>query len=236
MPYALVTGCDHGLGPALVRGLVLRGYEVAACRLNPEEHLIDDLAREYPGAIHVYPLDIASDESVRQLRGLLDMPSLDLLINCAGILGIMEEGPDEPLDFDLMLKVINVNALGTLRVTTALLPLLETGTGKTVINISSEAGSIQDCWRRGWFGYCMSKSANNMQGALIHNTLRDMGGQVIQMHPGHVATYMRGHLDTTAGVTPEESAAGILHTVLDIPHPVGSCPLFLDFQGKTLPY
>jgi len=82
----------------------------------------------------------------------------------------------------------------------------------------------------------MSKSANNMQGALIHNTLRREGGRVFQMHPGHVATYMRGHLDTTARITADISAAGILKTVLDEHHEVRNRPLYLNYQGKELPW
>ena len=182
------------------------------------------------------PLDIASDESVRAAAAAFPFPRLDLLINNAGILGNMEDGPEDELDFDLMLKVLNVNALGTLRVTAAFLPLLMKGAEKTVVNISSEAGSITDCRRTGWFGYCMSKAANNMQGALIHNTLRKMGGRVFQIHPGHVATYMRGHLDTTARITPDISAAGILKTVLDEAHETEDRPLYLDYQGNRLPW
>ncbi len=236
MKYALVTGCDHGVGLSLAAQLAERGYTVAACRMNPEERLIDILAEKYPERMLVFPLDIADDRSIRALAASIPFPHLDLLINNAGILGRMEDGPEEELDFDLMLKVINVNALGALRVTAALLPLLRKGQEKTVINLSSEAGSIQDCERVGWFGYCMSKSANNMQGALIHNTLRQEGGRVFQMHPGHVATYMRGHLDTTAKITPDLSAAGILKTVLDEPHETGNRPLYLNYQGKELPW
>ncbi len=235
MKYALVTGCDHGLGPALCAELLRRGYHVTACRLDPAERTIDALAAGYPDRAEVRTVDISREESVNALRSLA-VPCLDLLINCAGILGEMEDGPRADLDYEQMKKVIDVNALGTLRVTAALLPLVEKSGDRTVVNISSEAGSIGDCWRTGWFGYCMSKAANNMQGALIHNTLRPLGGQVIQMHPGHVATWMRGHLDTTAKVTPEESARGILKTVLDTPLPVREHPLYLDFRGQELPY
>ena len=236
MKYTLVTGCDHGVGLALAEQLALRGYRVAACRMNEEEHLADGLAQRFPDQIQVFSLDISRDESVRALAEGLPFPALDLLVNNAGIIGRMESGPDESLDFDLMLQVINVNALGTLRVTTAMLPLLRRGEQKTVINISSEAGSIQDCERTGWYGYCMSKAANNMQGALIHNTLRREGGRVFQIHPGHVATYMRGHLDTTAKITPDISASGILKTVLDGNHETGTRPLYLDYRGEPLPW
>lgn len=238
MKYALVTGCDHGIGLHLVRCLAERGYTVAACRHDENERNIDAFAEQYPEKIFIFPLDISSDQSVQAMRDAVEktFPYLDLVINNAGILGDMEKGPDVQLNFDLMLQVINLNALGALRVSSSLLPLLRKGQDKTVINISSEAGSITDCERTGWFGYCMSKTANNMQGALLHNTLRREGGQVIQMHPGHVATYMRGHLDASAPLTPDISARGILATALDTPHPVGERPLFLDYQGKELPW
>ena len=182
--------------------------------------------------------DIGSDESVfkasNDIKNMTD--HIDLLINCAGILGDMNKNLGDDLDFDEIMRVINVNAIGTLRVTNALSSLVLNSTEKTIVNISSEAGSIADCWRTGWFGYCMSKTANNMQSALVHNNIRKLGGKVFAIHPGHVATYMRGHLDTTAKITPDVSAEGILHVVLDTPHPINSRPLYLDYTGKELPW
>ena len=182
--------------------------------------------------------DIGSDESVfkasNDIKNMTD--HIDLLINCAGILGDMNKNLGDDLDFDEIMRVINVNAIGTLRVTNALSSLVLNSTEKTIVNISSEAGSIADCERTGWFGYCMSKAANNMQSALVHNNIRKLGGKVFAIHPGHVATYMRGHLDTTAKITPDVSAEGILHVVLDMPYPINSRPLYLDYTGKELPW
>ena len=137
--WALVTGCDHGLGTALVQELIRRGYHVIACRFHPEETVIDGVARENPDQVTVRLLDIGSDQSVQGLKDSLEssIPCIDLLINCAGILGDMESGPDDALNFSRMLDVLNVNALGTLRVTAALLPLVEKSRDKTVLNISS---------------------------------------------------------------------------------------------------
>ena len=233
MKYAMITGCDHGLGLHLARESLKRGYDAIVCYLRDPPM---ELEEEHPGSVHPLRLDIGSDASVKRTRDSAAgiVPKLDLLINNAGILGQMESGPDDPLDFEMMQRVINVNALGTLRVTAAMLPLLRLGEEKTIVNISSEAGSIQDCERTGWFGYCMSKAANNMQGALIHNSFRLEGGRVYQIHPGHVATYMRGHLDTTAPITPAESAVSILKTVLDKRYPVSKRPMYLDYAGKEL--
>ena len=136
MKYAMVTGCDHGLGLHLARELLKRGYHTIACYLRDQPM---ELEKEHPGSVFLLPLDIGSDESVKQTRDSISriVPKLDLLINNAGILGEMESGPDDPLDFEMMQRVINVNALGTLRVTAAMLPLLRLGAEKTIVNLSS---------------------------------------------------------------------------------------------------
>ena len=238
MRYALVTGTDHGIGLELARQLLERGYFVTACRVDPQEKQIDELQTAHPESLRVLTVDIGQDGSVAAMKTAIEKstPHLDVLINCAGILGDMHKTIGDALDFDEMLRVINVNALGTLRMTNALAGHLLRGEGKLIVNISSEAGSIQDCWREGWFGYCMSKAANNMQGALTQNALRAKGVRVLQIHPGHVATYMRGHLDTTASVSPRDSAAGILRVALDTPLPPSDRPQYLDYQGKELRY
>lgn len=233
---ALVTGTDHGVGFSLAKKLLSRGYFVIAVRVDETEKQIDALQSSYPDQMAIVCADIGSDESVfkasNDIKNMTD--HIDLLINCAGILGDMSKNLGDDLDFDEISRVINVNAIGTLRVTNALSSLVLNSTEKTIVNISSEAGSIADCWRTGWFGYCMSKAANNMQSALVHNNMRELGGKVFAIHPGHVATYMRGHLDTTAKITPDVSAEGILHVVLDMPHPINSHPLYLDYTGKEL--
>lgn len=233
---ALVTGTDHGVGFSLAKKLLSRGYFVIAVRVDETEKQIDALQSSYPDQMAIVCADIGSDESVfkasNDIKNMTD--HIDLLINCAGILGDMSKNLGDDLDFDEISRVINVNAIGTLRITNALSSLVLNSTEKTIVNISSEAGSIADCWRTGWFGYCMSKAANNMQSALVHNNIRKLGGKVFAIHPGHVATYMRGHLDTTAKITPDVSAEGILHVVLDMPHPINSHPLYLDYTGKEL--
>lgn len=233
---ALVTGTDHGVGFSLAKKLLSRGYFVIAVRVDETEKQIDALQSSYPDQMAIVCAEIGSDESVfkasNDIKNLTD--HIDLLINCAGILGDMSKNLGDDLDFDEISRVINVNAIGTLRITNALSSLVLNSTEKTIVNISSEAGSIADCWRTGWFGYCMSKAANNMQSALVHNNMRELGGKVFAIHPGHVATYMRGHLDTTAKITPDVSAEGILHVVLDMPHPINSHPLYLDYTGKEL--
>ncbi len=228
----------YGLGLELARELLLRDFYVVACRKNPEETQVEEMMALFPDHMAILPLDIGDDKSVAALENQVAalVPHLDLLVNNAGILGDMQKILGDDLDYTEMLQVLNVNAVGTLRVTNALCGLVMKSTLKMIVNISSEAGSIQDCFRQGWFGYCMSKSANNMQSALVHNNIKKDGGRVVVIHPGHVATYMRGHLDTTARITATESAKSILKVVLDKPLPVEERPLYLDYRGVRLPW
>ena len=139
MRYALVTGCGHGFGLCLAEKLLERGYAVAAGYINRQETLLDPLRERYPELV-TQPLDVSGNESVRAAAGKVPFPCLDLIVNNTGIPGNMESRPEDEPDFDLMQQVINVNAPGALRVTAAFLPALLGGTGKTVVNISSEAG------------------------------------------------------------------------------------------------
>ena len=234
--YALVTGTDYGVGLALAEELLGRGYFVVAARHDPENKQIDGLRERNIDSLAIVQVDIGDDESVKAMQKEVRelVPHLDILINDAGILGDMDRVLGDDLDFDEMLRVINVNALGALRVTNALFDLVAKSEEKRIVNISSEAGSIADCGRMGWFGYCMSKAANNMQSVLVQNNVREKGVRVIAVHPGHVATYMRGYLDTTAKLSPKESAAGILHVVLDRPPAENNGVAFVDYKGDLL--
>ncbi len=234
--YGLVTGADHGVGFCLVSRLLERGYHVFAGRINPEEKRLDLLKEQFQDRLTIILLDIGSDDSVAQMKQdvLRKAPYLNLLINNAGILGDINKNIYDELDFEEMKQVINVNALGTLRVTNALAAHVMKSDLKLIVNISSEAGSIGQCEREGWFAYCMSKAANNMQSALVHNKIRKEGGRVIAIHPGHVATYMRGHLDKAAKITPEQSAEAILKLVLDQPLSMTERPLYVDYEGEPL--
>jgi len=156
---------------------------------------------------------------------------LDILINNAGVFFSQTKLPLAEVDLDdgHLESMMAVNAFGPLRVTRQFLPLLEKGRLKRIVNISSEAGSISDCGRDSWFGYCMSKAALNMQCGILQRHLKPKGFKVLAIHPGWLRTDMGG---AEADLDPEVSAEAIFGLAtrkwsLDD-------PIYMDYTGKPL--
>ncbi|MFD0673418.1 SDR family oxidoreductase [Cohnella sp. GCM10027633] len=236
---ACVTGADHGLGLALAKTLLEQGDRVVGGRYAPEDgDGLRELRERYGDRLLVVRMDVSSEDSVTAAaEAIADFADrIDVVINNAVILGDITRTIEDELDYAEMLRAYDVNALGPLRVNRALLPLVLRSAHKFIINISSEAGSIGDCYRSGWFAYAMSKAALNMQTALLHNHLRDAGATVLSVHPGWVRTFMQGRLDAAATYTPEE-AAGHIITLARSPERFRSDkPMFVDLLGKPLPW
>lgn len=241
---AWVTGADHGVGFELVRGLLHKGYRVIAGRYDKRGKSLSELVTAYGERLILVDLDVGSDESVKAAVQAVQeqaCETVDLLINNAAILGDIQSGVSDELDFSDMLQVYNVNALGALRMTNALHEMIRNSAQKLIINISSEAGSIGQCSRDRWFAYGMSKAALNMQSKQVFNSLKSDGVRMLVIHPGWVQTYMRGGLDAEAALTPAQSADGILQLIrerlLNPSSAVAEQRLeFVDVEGNSWPW
>jgi NAD(P)-dependent dehydrogenase (short-subunit alcohol dehydrogenase family) len=175
----VITGAARGIGLAMVRALRARGDSVvAACRRGTPE-----LAGS--GARVVEDIDVAHDAGASRLASALAGASIDVLVHNAGI--ARPAGLGE-LDLAHMREEYEVNALGPLRVTRALLPGL--GAGAKIAVITSRAGSIGDNASGGLYGYRMSKAAVNMAGVSLARDLAPRGIAVLLLHPGMVSTDM----------------------------------------------
>ncbi|KAA8997210.1 SDR family oxidoreductase [Paenibacillus spiritus] len=236
---ACVTGAGRGLGLHLTREMLERGHTVFAGEHRREESGLDELEEQYAGLLHRVPLDIGDDESVaaagRQIAAKTG--HVDILYNNAGIIKPQDYATlREEMDMEAMAGIFNVNTLGTLRVTRALLPLLLQGERRLVVNISSEAGSIARNSRTSMYGYCMSKAALNMQSSLVHQELKPQGGAVMVFHPGWMRTFMNGEPDPNAPVLPEEAARKIAALVERRGGERPEQPLYLDLEGEAWPW
>ena len=199
MATALVTGSNRGIGLELCRQLASRGDAViATCRASSPE--LDALGVRIEAGV-----DVANEASARALAQRLDVPQIDLLVLNAGI-GQVD------LIFDLKVEQVRqqleVNALGPLIVTAALLDRLVVGSKVAII--TSRMGSIADNGSGGYYGYRMSKAALNAAGVSLAHDLRPRKIAVAILHPGFVRTDMtdhEGHID------PSESARTLLERI-----------------------
>lgn len=235
---ACVTGADRGLGYELAIALARRGYVVFAGRYMTEWTALDHLPVELSTLITPILLDISNEDSALRAASTIEdqFGKLDLLVNNAGIAGNHDSSIFGGIDYELIRRMYEVNTLGPLRMTQALSSLLVQGEDKLVVNISSEAGQINQTWREGWYGYCMSKAALNVQTNIVHNELRSRGGKAIAIHPGWMKTYMGGKRNENAAIEAEEAASGIVDIIIrytleknDTAHPP-----FVDYSGSEM--
>jgi NADP-dependent 3-hydroxy acid dehydrogenase YdfG len=176
-PVAVVTGASSGIGEATARRLAAEGFEVvvAARRIDRLERL----AAEIKGT--AFQLDVTDDSSVAALAAAV--PQCAVLVNNAG--GAVGLEPVADTDLAHWLWMYEVNVLGSVRMTKALLPaMIRAGRGH-VVNITSIAGHLV---YEGGAGYAAAKHAQHA----LNDTLRlELSGQPIritEIAPGMVKT------------------------------------------------
>jgi NAD(P)-dependent dehydrogenase (short-subunit alcohol dehydrogenase family) len=221
MATYLVTGANRGIGLEFCRQLKERGDTViAVCRSASDE--LKNLGVRIEADV-----DITNDASVANLvENIKDLP-LDVLINNAGIL---EKVTLDNLDFESIRHQFEVNAIGTLRITRALLSNLKNAS--KVIIMTSRMGSIEDNTSGGYYGYRMSKVAVSMAGKSLSHDLKPKGISVAILHPGLVQTRMTGF--TSSGITPEESVKGLLKRIDELT--LENTGTFWHSNGEVLPW
>ena len=180
-PVAVVTGASSGIGAATAVALGAAGYEVVlgarrVDKLTDVAHRIGDAG----GSARVVELDVTDQASVDALAAAV--PQCDVLVNNAGgALGMESvEGAVE----DKWRWMYEVNVLGTLRVTRALLPALKVAKG-AVITIGSIAARQN---YPGGAGYNAAKHGERALTEVLRQEIAADGVRVTEIDPGRVHT------------------------------------------------
>ncbi|MFJ6214476.1 SDR family NAD(P)-dependent oxidoreductase [Streptomyces sp. NPDC092296] len=174
---AVVTGASSGIGAATARGLAAAGYRVVLAARRADR--IEALAKEIGGTPYV--LDVTDRASVDAFAASLDR--VDVLVNNAGgALGAESVATADPADW---LAMYQVNVLGVLHVTQALLPALRASGDGTVLLLSSTAGFTA---YEGGGGYVAAKHGAHALAATLRLELCGEPVRVIEIAPGMVRT------------------------------------------------
>jgi NAD(P)-dependent dehydrogenase (short-subunit alcohol dehydrogenase family) len=220
MSRVLITGGNRGIGWELAQLYAAGGHQVIlGVRTAPKGVL--------PIGITCLPLDVATDNSVRDFANQIGDTTIDVLINNAGILG-PERQSTLNMDFEGFLAVLNTNTLGPLRVAQALLPCLRRSTSPKIGILTSRMGSMSYA-KSDTIAYRASKTAANKVSQALATDLRPEGISIAAIHPGWARTEMGG---PGADIDPLEAAQGI-KSVLD--HlTLEATGQFWNYDGQSL--
>ncbi|MCO4764084.1 MAG: SDR family oxidoreductase [Myxococcales bacterium] len=203
MTTHILVGANRGIGLELTRQLAERGEQVVAvCRQSSAA--LDALA-DKPGVSVVTGIDTTDDAAVAGLPAALAGETIGVLWVVAGVL--RRSNLSQP-DTATCKQLFDVNALGPLRVVSALREQLPQGA--KVALLTSRMGSVGDNTSGGSYAYRMSKAALNAAGKSMAMDLKDAGVAVALLHPGWVRTDMTGG---NGLVDVDESAAGLVARV-----------------------
>ena len=174
---AVVTGASSGIGAATVRRLSNEGFDVVAAARRTDR--LDDLAAET--GCRPLALDVTDPASVEALVDSLT--ACRVLVNNAG--GAFGLDPIASASDEDWQRMFDVNVLGTLRMTRALLPrLIESGDGVVVTVTSTAAGIVYE----GGAGYTAAKHAERALSDTLRLELCGEPVRVIDIAPGMVKT------------------------------------------------
>jgi NADP-dependent 3-hydroxy acid dehydrogenase YdfG len=174
---AVVTGASSGIGAATARRLAAEGFDVVVAARRMDR--LEDLAGSIGG--RALPLDVTDERSVDAFAGALDR--VDVLVNNAG--GAFDSAPVADADLGSWSRTYEVNVLGTVRVTKALLPALEASGAGDVLFVGSTAGLIS---YEGGASYTAAKHGVHTLAETLRLELCGAPVRVIEIAPGMVRT------------------------------------------------
>jgi NADP-dependent 3-hydroxy acid dehydrogenase YdfG len=177
-----VTGASSGIGAATAVRLAEAGYHVgAAARRSDRIEALAEQIRGKGGQAEARTLDVTDRAAVDALAASLDRCDV-LVANAGGAVGGDQVADGSPDDWRAMYEV---NVLGTLNVTQALLPALVASGAGTVVVMGSTAGFVA---YEGGGGYVAAKHGAHALAATLRLELYDKPVRVIEIAPGMVKT------------------------------------------------
>lgn len=178
----VITGGSSGIGAEMAKQLASKG--AIPVITGRSEQRLQQIAGELPGPHGVYVLDVGDTESVRTVMEQIehDYGRIDVLINNAGF-GLFKEIMDTSIE--QFADMMDVNYMGVVRCTKAVLPGMLNRQQGHIVNIASVAGKIGSAKST---GYSASKHAVIGFTNSLRQELTGTGVKLTAINPGPIDT------------------------------------------------
>ncbi len=188
----LITGGGSGIGRGLAEAFHKQGNQVIIA--GRRQSVLDETIAANPGMTSL-TLNIEDPDAIKAFatKVAADFPTLNVLINNAGIMKPENLASDSPEDLANVLaaseSMIITNLLGPLRLTAALLPTLKKQPKATVVTVTSGLAFLP---LAGTPTYCATKAAIHSWTQSLRYQLRNTNIEVLELAPPYVQTELLG--------------------------------------------
>ncbi len=192
-PTVFITGSSRGLGLEFARQYAAMGWNVIATARRPGDSAgLKDLAARYPGKVALDTLDVTVKTDVDRVAARFADQPVDVLIHSAGIWGDLDAQTFGTLDYTAYQWIYDVNAVGPLRVTEALMSNIQASKQKKIIILGGGMGTRKTIQGApgGHYWYRMARAANLISMAIVQRETKQRGVIVGIISPGKVDTQM----------------------------------------------
>lgn len=188
---AIVTGASSGIGEATAEALADRGASVVlAARREERLEALAERIESAGGDTLVVPTDVTDEGDLDELVQATtdEFGRIDVLVNNAGVM-LLE--PLERAERSNLRQMVEVNLLGLMNLTHAVVPIMQEQGEGHVVNLSSVAGRIAYANSS---GYNATKFGVNGFTEALRQEVADDGIRTTLIEPGAVETELPTHI------------------------------------------
>lgn len=188
-----ISGASRGLGLEFARQYAAQGWNVIATARRPEaSDGLQTLVGQYPRTVVLDSMDVTIQADVERVAERIAAHPIDVLIHSAGIWGDLDKQTFGTLDYDAYQWIYEVNAIGPVRVSEALITNVRASQQKKIIILGGGMGTRKtvESAPGGHYWYRMARAANLISMAIVQRENKKSGVVVGIISPGKVDTQM----------------------------------------------